>query len=203
MKKIVIVLLLFSITTVTSQKGNVKVYFKNGEVAIGKGKLKGDKYINFKEKSSKKSKKLNFEELNKVEMTLKDSVVMTFKLHPIIKKNKTRKKPVVIGKLVSGKVNLYIKGDINAVRNSEVYHNGQDFTYTGVRATGLIHYFMKKEGEIDAIHLNSNQYTLKYLLKFTGKTFDACPDLFSKLYKNLTYEDTLEDFIKQYNSQCK
>jgi len=138
-------------------------------------------------------------------MILKDSTVMTFRLHPIIKKDQTRKKPVVIGALVSGKVNLYIKGNINAVRSSGAYHNAQDFSFSGPtgKAKGLVHYFMKKEGETDVIHLNSNYYTLKHLLEFTGKTFDECQDLFSELYLNLQYEDTLEQFIKHYNNQCR
>jgi len=206
MKKVIVVLLLFSFTHIIAQKGAVTVYFKNGEIASGKGKLKGVKYINFKEDSSKKNKKLSFDDLDKVEMTLKNGQIMTFRLHPIVKKDGTRKTPSVIGKLVSGKINLYIKGNINNanITGTVTFNNtGVGGMSQEVGVDRLIHYFMKKDGETDAIHLKSNQYTLKQLLQFTGKTFDECPEVFSKLYLGITKENTLEEFIKQYNTQCK
>jgi len=203
MQKIVIIIILFIGVSVQGQKGDVTLFFKNGEVFSGSGKLKGAHFIKFTPASGGGSKTIHFEELTKAEMMDSEGEKITYALWPIVKKNKKPKEPSVIGELVSGKVYLYVKGVIHKNEGSIMFPTDPVVGAQVITAGGPSHFFIRKEGDKEVIHLGSSQRTIKGLLSKLHDVFDECPEVYNRITEGNLHFDTIMKAVEFYNGSCK
>lgn len=102
-------------------------------------------------------------------MKLNDTVIITYRLFPITKKNGEPKEASVLGELVSGNVSLYIKGKIKDVE--KLPHTQSLGFGRKPMQQSKVHYFIRKHGQKTAVHLNSSSYIIRELLYGVGLIF--------------------------------
>ncbi len=204
MKKILLYFLILFSIFLNAQNGETVLYFKNGDTVKGKGSLSGAKFINFKKENSSKKIKFSFDILEKATIKLNDSVTITYRLFPITKKNGEPKEASVLGELVSGNVSLYVKGEIRDI--SKLPHNQShmtsgpnSFSFGG---DAMVHYFLRKHGEENAVHLNSSYFTIRQLLNGTGLVFSDCPQVYQYLLTITEHVKSINEAIEYYNKKC-
>lgn len=202
MKNLLLIFLIFFTALLNAQNGETVLYFKNGDTVKGTGALKGAKYINFKEENTSKKINLSFDDLEKAEMKLNDTVVITYRLFPITKKNGEPKEASVLGELVSGNVSLYVKGvikDVTKLPHSKLMGMGSGMTNI---QSPPVHYFIQKHGQENAVHLNSSAYTIKQLLNGAGLVFSDCPEVYQYMLTITEHIKSLNEAIEYYNKKC-
>lgn len=203
MKKIFLIFFILLTTFVEAQNGETILYFKNGNTVVGTGFLKGEKYINFKKENTSKKVKFSFDIIDKADIKLNDSVTITYRLFPITDKNGKPKENSVLGELVSGNVSLYVKGSIKDV--SKLPHSNMANHFggvTGFKNSGVVHYFIRKQGQENAVHLNSSQYTIRQLLNGVGLVFSDCPEVYQYMLTITEHVKSLNEAIEYYNKKC-
>lgn len=207
-KKLFLFILIFGLSfsnSSYSQKGDVEIFFKNGEVVYGEGKLKGDKWINFKGHNKEQYIKISFDSIDKAKMKIDDSII-TFRLYSIIKKNKKQKKPLVLGEFVKGNVNLFLKGEDLA--NKGMTHtwyfpsNNMTTTFNYMTTISIPHFFINKKGDKNVIHIGAIDHGYSALSNLED-VFNKCPDLYIRIMdNNRGYFKYIKDVIEYYNKKC-
>ncbi|MGO3707436.1 MAG: hypothetical protein ACTJGD_10040 [Mesonia hippocampi] len=201
MKILMFVLLFFISKSINAQRGDTVLYFKNGDTISGYGILKGADEIKFRKDKKDKYKKINFKTLEKADIKIKDTII-SYKLFPITKKNGKEKTPSVIGLFVNGKVNLYVKGEVKKRGYFTQHLDDTGMIYAGT-IDAIVHYFIRKENEPNAVHIGSSYYTDAHLLKDTEKIFSECPDLLKKILESSNGHKNIYEIIERYNTSCK
>ncbi|MBJ2176347.1 hypothetical protein JBL43_18995 [Aureibaculum sp. A20] len=202
MIRIIFLMFLFLITkSINAQKGDTVLYFKNGDTISGYGRLKGAEFIKFKKDKKGGYKTISFNNLNKADVKIKDTII-SYKLFPITKKNGKAKTPSVIGLFESGSVNLYVKGDIKRIAYFTQQLGGTGLTFGGT-TDSIIHYFLRKETEPKAVHIGSSYFGNEHLLKSTENIFSECPDLLENILKESSVDTSIYEIIEKYNTSCK
>ncbi len=201
MIKFLPVFLILFTALLNAQNGETVLYFKSGDTVRGTGSLKGAKYINFKKENTSKKIKFSFDVLKKAEIKVNDTLTLTYRLFPIVKKNGSIKEPSVIGELVSGNVSLYIKGDLKNMDQvwNPVAIGGSPFMGT---QAAPVHYFLRKHGEESAVHINSSYFQISKLLSNTGSVFSDCPQVYQYMLARAEHLKTINEAIEYYNSKC-
>ncbi len=204
MKGLFSIFLLFFTVLLNAQNGETVLYFKNGDTVYGKGALKGAREISFRKENTSKKIRFDFDILEKAEIKLNDSVTITYRLFPITKKDGTPKDASVLGELVSGNVSLYVKGKVSDI--SKLPHS--DMLNYNILPTGRmgkdqnVHYFLRKHGEENAVHLNSSQFTIHQLLYGAGMVFSDCPEVYQYMMPITKHIKSLNEAIEYYNKKC-
>ena len=176
--KLLLTLFLLVFTVLSAQNGETVLYFKNGDTVYGKGSLTGAREIRFKKENTSKKIKFDFGILDKAEIKLNDTVTITYRLFPITKKDGAPKDASVLGELVSGNVSLYVKGkisDISKLPDNQPNGSLEPFQFDSGE---IVHYFIRKHGEENAVHLNSSYFTIHQLLNGAGLVFSDCPEVY-------------------------
>ncbi len=194
-----IIVLFIAINFGSAQKGESKLYFKNGDTITGIGKLKGAEFIKFKAEKGGRYEQISFKDLFKADITLKlkeKDTTISYSLFPIVKKNGEQKEPSVIGQYVRGKVNLYVKGEIKRIA---YFHPNSGF---GGTQDAVVHYFLRNDNEPDAVHIGSSFYKNETILENTRSIFSECPELFKKILAESKRETSIFEVISKYNHDC-
>ena len=201
MRILIFMLLCFVSKSMNAQQGETVLYFKNGDTISGYGKLKGADEIKFRKDKEDKYSKINFKTLEKADIKIKDTII-SYKLFPITKKNGKEKTPSVIGLFESGSVNLYVKGEVKKVGYFTQQLGGTGMTFGGT-TDAIVHYFIRKENEPNAVHIGSNYYADDHLLEDTENVFSECPDLLKKILESSNGYESIYEIIERYNASCK
>jgi len=184
--------------TITGQKCEATLYFKDGTVLKGYGKLKINGVVKFRKTLDEKPKKHDFVVLEKMETTINEDSKVFVQV-----KVKNKEKLEILDLEIKGKLNLYIKINQGYNHNfSGNFEQGGMSIPTGVNFYSIQNYYVKRKDENQAFHLGSNQAFSKNFKKAASLYFSDCPELVNKIENKVYKKKDLKRIIKFYNENC-
>lgn len=188
MKKIVFISTILFITLTQAQNSfeTGTLTLRSGEILNGEVKiLLGNKTIRFKD-SAKKSKELNYREVEQVTIK-KDDKTLVYKYKIL-----AGKEPLLMQviKEYKGIINLY------AIEQTRDY---------GMIATNFAIYYVNKGSGVEVIKLGSSDmiFGKKKFKKTAKKFFNNCPELLKKIESNeFKRSNDVEQIIEYYKQNC-
>ncbi|MFA5297478.1 MAG: hypothetical protein WC389_04645 [Lutibacter sp.] len=198
-KKIItlIICLLTTLTTLKAQNAKVVITLKNGDTIMGYGKIKSD-YLKYRINRNEKSVKIHFSKLERVKIYYTGETT-----NYVYLKVKNEEKYKVLEEVETGNVNLY-KLSKQVYSPGYMGSNGNigSVGFSGGYSYNINSFYVKKNGETEAIHLASNELFSKNFKEEASEYFKDCPQLVLKIQNKELKKRDLIEIIEFYNHQC-
>ncbi|WP_299675105.1 hypothetical protein [uncultured Dokdonia sp.] len=185
-----LLLLCFSIQDIYGQEAPVEIIYKNGATLKGVGRLASKRRIKFTTHPEVKAKKISFDLIDYAMIGGK-----RYEQHPV----KDKKNKIVVEVKVAGAVWLY---EVSRVGGSPLVPSTTGVGFTGGGQFDISNYYVKREGDLELIHLGSNQLFTKNFKKGASEFFKSCPKLVEKIQSREYKKKHIKRIVRYFNLNC-
>ncbi len=189
---LVILMFLLDSTLVCAQKNKVELFFKDGTVLTGLGKLTGD-YIKYKPDKKDKPSKYHFALLDHAVIHY-DKLPLTYVYLYV----NNKKRPRVLEQVIGGEINLYRISSMNRAP-----FPGGNGGFIGEYTFSTNSYYILRSSDKKATYLGSNTLFSKNFKKEGVKFFKDCPKLIEKIKEETLKLKHIKEIVHFYNQKCK
>ncbi len=174
-----------------AQQVKTTLYFKDGTVKSGYGKLANGDKVKFKKEKKEKAVKYHFSLLKEVQFDLGN--ILTY----VYLNVKNIEKPKVLKRIVDGKISLYTLATGGYAPASNA---GGGFG--GVYMYYINDFYVKKATSKSVTHLGSDQLFSKNFKKAASVFFKDCPSLVEKIQNEELKKRDIKEIVEYYNENC-
>lgn len=191
--------MIHTIVPLHAQGNQVELIMENGTTLKGYAKF-FTKSLSFRQGKGEPSKRYKMTDFETIHMYSEGDLVKTYKKVKVT----NRKKPEMLVQMVEGYVGLFFieqqiystgyGAGLGVNGNAGQSFGGNFYTYKKL--------FLKKEGEKEAIHLDTNSPFKKNFESAAAAYFKDCPQLVDKIQKREYTKKQLKEIVEFYNNHC-